>query len=232
MHEQRLLLNLEQVTKDYPAAPTPTRVLAGIDLRVEPRESLAIIGPSGCGKSTLLNIIGTLDVPTSGNVTFENRDLLKLDDSERAQFRNRSMGFVFQLHHLLPQCTALENVLTPTLVNRNAEHARERAVHLLERVGLADRMGYPPGELSGGERQRVAVARALVNRPRLLLADEPTGSLSLEGAEELTQLMLELNREEGMALIVVTHSMDVARMMGRILELRRGELSPYSKEHA
>jgi len=228
MEEERLLLDLEHVTKDYPGAPAPARVLTGVDLRVAPGESLAIIGPSGCGKSTLLNIIGTLDTPTSGSLTFDGRDLLTLGDSDRAQFRNQSIGFVFQLHHLLPQCTALENVLAPSLVNPDAKHARERSVHLLDRVGLADRMGSRPGELSGGERQRVAVARALVNRPRLLLADEPTGSLSREGAGELAHLLLELNREEDMALVVVTHSLDVARMMGRVLELRRGVLSPHS----
>ncbi len=229
MTEQRLLLNLNQVAKEYPGALAPTRVLAGVDLKIQPQESIAIIGPSGCGKSTLLNIIGTLDTPTSGSVTFDGQDLLKLNDTERAQFRNKSIGFVFQLHHLLPQCTSLENVLTPTLAAiQDSKHAHDHAVRLLDRVGLADRMGYPPGKLSGGERQRVAVARALVNQPRLLLADEPTGSLSREGADELARLLLELNREFGMALIVVTHSMEVARLMGRIVELRRGELHPVS----
>ena len=154
MQEPHPLLNIEQVTKEYPGAPEPTRVLTGIDLRVEPGESVAVVGPSGCGKSTLLNVIGTLDTATSGTVTFDGRDLSTLNDTERARFRNQSIGFVFQLHHLLPQCTALENVLTPTLVNRDAKAARAYAVHLLERVGLAERAEYPPGELSGGERQR------------------------------------------------------------------------------
>ncbi len=226
MEQHEPLLSLEQVTKEYDAAPAPNRVLSGVDLRVAPGESLAVVGPSGCGKSTLLNIIGTLDTPTSGALTFDGRDLLTLNDRERARFRNESIGFVFQLHHLLPQCTALENVLTPTLVNGRAAQAREHAVQLLERVGLGKRMTSPPSELSGGERQRVAVARALINRPRLLLADEPTGSLSREGAGELTRLLLELNREEGMALITVTHSMEVARMMSRVLELRGGTLQP------
>ena len=231
MEERHPLLNLEQVTKEYPAAPAPTRVLTGIDLRVEPGESLAVVGPSGCGKSTLLNIMGTLDTPTSGTVAFDGRDLSTLDNTERARFRNQSIEFVFQLHHLLPQCTALENVLTPALVNRGSKDAQEYAMHLLERVGLAGRAENPPGELSGGERQRVAVARAIVNRPRLLLADEPTGSLSREGAENLTRLILDLNREESMTLVVVTHSMEVARMMGRVLELRNGALAPYAGEH-
>lgn len=232
MEEQRPLLGIERVTKDYPGVPEPTKVLAGIDLQVAPQESLAIVGPSGCGKSTLLNVIGTLDTPTSGKLFFDSRDLLTLSDTERAQFRNRSIGFVFQLHHLLPQCTALENVLAPTLVNPDAQDARDRACGLLERVGLAGRIDYRPGELSGGERQRVAVARALINQPPLLLADEPTGSLSREGSEDLARLLLELNREEGMTLLVVTHSLDVARMMDRVLELRGGVLSPYPGEAA
>ena len=232
MNEQHSLLSVKGITKDYPGVPTPTRVLAGVDLSVVSRESAAIIGPSGCGKSTLLNIIGTLDVPDSGSVTFDGQDVLKLTDKERAAFRNQAIGFVFQSHHLLPQCTAIENVLAPTLVNRNAEQSSERAVRLMERVGLGDRLKSYPGELSGGERQRVAVARALINQPRLLLADEPTGSLSRDGAEALSQLLLELNREEGITLIVVTHAMDVAKMMERILELRNGTLCPYTRNDA
>lgn len=228
MAEERPLLELNDVTKDYPGTPDPVQVLAGVTLGVNCGESVSVIGPSGCGKSTLLNIIGTLDTPTSGSLTFHGRDILAISDKERARFRNQSVGFVFQLHHLLPQCTALENVVAPTLVCPDSKDAQERAVRLLERVGLADRVRYRPGELSGGERQRVAVARALVNKPRLLLADEPTGSLSREGAEELARLLLELNQEEGMALIVVTHSLDVAQMMGRVLELRGGVLRDHS----
>ena len=229
MNEQLALLDLRQVSKTYSGPGGDTPVLNGIDLRVAPGESLAIIGPSGCGKSTLLNIMGTLDEPTSGKVTFDGRDVLTLRDCERALFRNQSIGFVFQFHHLLPQCTALENVLVPTLVNRQAEDARERGVRLLERVGLADRMASRPGALSGGERQRVAVARALINKPRLLLADEPTGSLSQEGAADLAKLLLELNQEENMALVAVTHSVEVAHMMGRILELKSGVLCQHSE---
>ena len=187
---------------------------------------MAIVGPSGCGKSTLLNLIGTLDSPTSGGITFRDQDLQKLSGAELARFRNRSIGFVFQLHHLLPQCSALENVLVPTLVNKEADRPRERAIRLLDRVGLGERLSYRPGQLSGGERQRVAVVRALINQPSLLLADEPTGSLSREGAEDLARLMLELNREEDMTLIVVTHSEAVARMMDRVLELSDGQLRP------
>lgn len=227
MVDQRLL-NLTDITKVYPGTPDPVRVLAGVSLDVASGESLAIVGPSGCGKSTLLNIIGTLDTPTSGSLTFDGRDILTFDDAERAQFRNQSVGFVFQLHHLLPQCTALENVLVPALVRSGSDDAHPRAMHLLERVGLANRLRNRPGELSGGERQRVAVARALINRPRLLLADEPTGSLSRQGADDLARLLLELNEEEGLALVVVTHSPSVARMMGRVLVLRGGVLNDHS----
>lgn len=222
MEEAKTLIELRGVTKQYEGTDSDAAVLKGIDLCVERGETLAIVGPSGCGKSTLLNLIGTLDRPTSGEISFEGQDLLKLREAELAAFRNRTIGFVFQLHHLLPQCTALENVLVPTLVNKDADGARERAVRLLERVGLADRMSYRPGQLSGGERQRVAVVRALINEPSLLLADEPTGSLSRTGTETLTQLLLELNREEGMTLIVVTHSTAVAEKMGRVLELDEG----------
>ncbi|MCC6486720.1 MAG: ABC transporter ATP-binding protein [Candidatus Hydrogenedentes bacterium] len=217
-------MELKRITKVYPGAGEPAHVLNNVDLRVSAGESLAIIGPSGCGKSTLLNIMGTLDGPTSGTVNFDGRNMLTLNDRERADFRNRSLGFVFQFHHLLPQCTALENVLVPTLVNRQTEHARARGTHLLDRVGLASRMHARPGELSGGECQRVAVARALINSPRLLLADEPTGSLSREGALDLTTLLLELNREEHITLVAVTHSLEVAEMMGSVLELKNGAL--------
>ena len=232
MEETDALLELNGVTKAYEGASDSAAVLNGLDLRVETGETLAIVGPSGCGKSTLLNLIGALDRPTSGDIVFRGRNLLELSDTELAEFRNRSIGFVFQLHHLLPQCSVLENVLVPTLVNKAAENPRERASSLLERVGLGDRMTYRPGRLSGGERQRVAVVRALINRPRLLLADEPTGSLSREGAEDLTRLMLELNREEDMTLIVVTHSEAVAGMMDRVLELDDGRLRTYSGERS
>jgi ABC-type lipoprotein export system ATPase subunit len=226
MEEASALLELSQVTKEYDAFPTPTKVLKGVDLRIEPGEAVAVLGPSGCGKSTLLNIMGALDRPTSGSVTFKGRDLLQLGPTDAAQFRNREIGFVFQLHHLLPQCTVFENVLVPALVNPEPQGAGERARGLLERVGLADRADYRPGQLSGGERQRVAVVRALINRPSLLLADEPTGSLNQEGADSLTSLLLELNREEGMTLVVVTHSLDVAERMDRVLQLREGVLLP------
>ncbi|MCD6288145.1 MAG: ABC transporter ATP-binding protein [Candidatus Hydrogenedentes bacterium] len=218
------LVELDNVSRQYESYPEPTRVLNGVNMRVATGDTVAVVGPSGCGKSTLLNILGTLDRPTDGSVRFDGRDLADLTETETALFRNRHIGFVFQLHHLLPQCTVLENVLVPTLVNRDSHGARDRAVDLLKRVGLGDRMDRKPGLLSGGERQRTAVVRALINQPRLLLADEPTGSLSRQGANELTHLILELNREENMTLIVVTHSVEVAEMMDSVFELRDGHL--------
>ncbi len=220
------LLQVEKLTKAYEASPAPTTVLEGVELRIQAGESVAVVGPSGCGKSTLLNLIGTLDQPTSGSIRFEGEDLSKFSETEVARFRNERIGFVFQLHHLLPQCSVLENVLVPTLVSNDTTAAKQRAIALLERVGLSERLGQRPGTLSGGERQRTAVVRALINRPRLLLADEPTGSLNEQGAEDLARLMLELNREEGMGLLVVTHSMAIANLMDRVLELHEGSLVP------
>jgi ABC-type lipoprotein export system ATPase subunit len=228
MADSEALLEVKDVTKVYDGTPDSSPVLNKVCLTVDAGESVAIIGPSGCGKSTLLNLIGTLDQPTSGDVIFEGQNLNTRNESELAAFRNTSIGFIFQSHHLLPQCTALENVLVPTLVNAKAKDSRARAEKLLDQVGLADRANYLPGKLSGGERQRVAVIRALINRPRLLLADEPTGSLSRTGAESLTKLMLDLNREENMALIVVTHSLSVASMMDRVYSLDEGVLAEYT----
>jgi len=225
------LLKLASVSKRYdaPDKPEALTVLKEVSLEVARGESLAIIGPSGSGKSTLLHIMGTLDRPTSGSVTLEDQDLNALDDQQLAAVRNRQIGFVFQAHYLLPQCTVLENVLVPTLALPKAkthDGAGERAERLLKRVGLGERTAHRPGELSGGERQRVAVVRALINQPRLLLADEPTGSLDHASAQQLGQLLLELNREEGVTLIVVTHALDLARRMGRVLELKDGHLAP------
>jgi lipoprotein-releasing system ATP-binding protein len=221
---EKTLLELEDITKSYPAEPEPAAVLRGISMRLETGETAAVIGPSGCGKSTLLNIIGLLDEPDSGALRFRDQDLRQLSHREAARFRNRETGFVFQLHHLLPQCTVLENVLVPSIVNADAEKPEERARRLLDRVGLSDRMDYRPGSLSGGERQRAAVVRALINQPALLLADEPTGSLNEEGADALAELLLELNREENMTLLVVTHAPRVAGKMGHILHLHEGVL--------
>jgi len=225
------LLRLVNVTKRYdsPANTGALTVLDQVSLEVARGESLAIVGPSGSGKSTLLQIIGTLDRPTNGTVALDGRDLNALDDVQIAGVRNRQIGFVFQSHYLLPQCTVWENVLVPTLASSDAalrDGAGERAERLLKRVGLGERRSHRPGELSGGERQRVAVVRALINQPQLLLADEPTGSLDHASAQALGQLLLELNREEGVTLIVVTHARDLARRMGRVLELEDGHLAP------
>jgi len=224
-----MMIDLIDVTKSYGGKDEPdaVSVLKGITLHVAGGESIVIVGPSGCGKSTLLNIIGGLDHPTTGRVMVDGRNLAELADEELARVRSREIGFVFQLHHLLPQCTVLENVLVPTLAGPNdasPTELRERAQMLLARVGLKDRMSHRPGELSGGQRQRVAVARALINRPKLLLADEPTGSLDESTSQSIAELLVELNRDEGVALIVVTHSRELAGRIGRILELGGGML--------
>ncbi len=215
------MLKLKNISKAYDER---TPVLMDVDLAVTAGESVAIVGESGCGKSTLLNMIGTLDRPDAGSIDFSGTDLVGLDAKATAGFRNDSLGFVFQLHHLLPQCTVLENVLVPTLVNKNAGGASERALRLLERVGLTDRLSHRPGQLSGGERQRVAVVRALINQPVLLLADEPTGALNREAADDLVELLLELNREQNLTLIMVTHSMRLAERLGRVLIMENGTL--------
>ena len=223
------LLQLQNVSKRYdsPESGEHLDVLRNITFEVGRGSSLSIVGPSGSGKSTLLNIIGTLERPTSGTVVLSGRDLSRLNDKELAALRNQKIGFVFQSHYLLPQCSVLENVLVPTLpdkARRKDGKVTDRAKGLLQRVGLAERMNHRPGQLSGGERQRVAVVRALINQPELLLADEPTGALDGASAAELTRLLLELNRAEGVTLIVVTHALDLARQMGCVYELRQGEL--------
>lgn len=226
-----VLLELGDVEKRFEAttdAPE-TVVLRGVSLRIERGESVAIVGPSGSGKSTLLNIIGALDRPTRGSVRFDGRDVTAFGEKDLAALRASEVGFIFQLHHLLPQCTVLENVLVPTLATtgqKRREPAETRARRLLERVGLGHRLSHRPGQLSGGERQRVAVVRALINEPKLLLADEPTGSLDRVSAENLSQLLRELNREEGVALVVVTHSQSLAGEMSRIYEMSDGALLP------
>ncbi|MDX1931808.1 MAG: ABC transporter ATP-binding protein [Capsulimonadales bacterium] len=223
------ILDLKSVRKVYrgtDGAPD-TPVLENVDLRLAPGESVAIVGPSGAGKSTLLNIIGTLDRPDSGTVLLDGKDVTALNDEGLAQVRAREIGFIFQLHHLLPQCTVLENVLIPTLAgepDNRREKATDRARRLLERVGLSGRIGHRPGQLSGGERQRVAVVRALINEPRLLLADEPTGALDVSNANHLADLLIELNREEGVALLTITHAREIAARMAKVYELRDGRL--------
>jgi lipoprotein-releasing system ATP-binding protein len=223
------MLELINVSKDYqsPADTGSVSVLKDITLKIEKGRSVAIVGPSGCGKSTLLNIIGALDRPTAGRVLFDGNDLAKAGDIELAGIRNSEIGFVFQLHHLLPQCTVLENVIVPTLADKNRflrKEVEERAVSLLERVGLKDWMLHRPGQLSGGQRQRVAVVRALINQPKLLLADEPTGSLDEHAAQNIAELLVELNQSEQVTLILATHSIKLAEYMGQVLELSNGTL--------
>ena len=222
------MLELIHVGKDYPA-PGKTgsvTVLDDISLKVPPAQSFTLVGPSGSGKSTLLNIIGTLDRPTRGQVLLDGQDLGQLDDSAQACLRNRRIGFVFQLHHLLPQCTVLENIMVPTIAAGKAlsRSARERAADLLNRVGMTELANHRPAELSGGQRQRVAVVRALINRPQLLLADEPTGSLDAGSADTIFDLLLELNRSEQVTLIIVTHSPTLAAKTEKVLHLDSGHL--------
>jgi len=223
------MVELVEVTKTYgePGDAGAVSVLKGVTLKIERGRSVVMVGPSGCGKSTLLNIIGGLDHPTSGRVLLDGKNLAELDDEALARIRNRQIGFVFQLHHLLPQCTVLENVLVPTLAERAnspQNEILERAETLLDRVGLKDRMSHRPGELSGGQRQRVAVARALINEPKLLLADEPTGSLDEGTSQSIADLLAELNRDEGVTLVVVTHSRALAARIGDVMELTGGVL--------
>jgi ABC-type lipoprotein export system ATPase subunit len=222
-----MLVELKNVSKlyDAPEAGQPLAVLQNVSLHIENGESVAIIGPSGSGKSTLLNLIGGLDTASSGQVLLGGRSLSSLSEKELATIRNREIGFIFQLHHLLPQCTVLENVLMPTLAgNGCSDDVEAHAEQLLKRVGLDARKHHRPGQLSGGECQRVAVVRSLINRPKLLLADEPTGALDRESADALGNLLVELNREQQVALVVVTHSIELARRMSRRLELSGGAL--------
>jgi ABC-type lipoprotein export system ATPase subunit len=228
MPEQGNVLQLTNVTKDYGSLEEGTLVpvLKEISLEVETGESLSVVGPSGSGKSTLLNLMGGLDKPSSGVVRMRGRDLSNLSPNELASIRNQELGFVFQLHHLLNPLTVLENVLVPTLVTQS-EGMEERALMLLERVGLKKRILHRPGQLSGGERQRVALVRALINRPGLLLADEPTGSLDESVSREMGRLLRELNQEEKVSLVVVTHSMELAESMDRVFMLRDAMLTPW-----
>jgi lipoprotein-releasing system ATP-binding protein len=224
-----IMLELIDVTKDYgiPGIPGYRPVLHSLSLRLAEGKSMAIVGPSGCGKSTLLNLIGALDTPTHGQIMFLGQDLTTLDDMGLARIRNRQIGFVFQMHHLLPQCTVLENVLVPTLAyphDSRREDNHKRAVNLIEKMDLSDCMNRRPGELSGGQRQRTAVARALINRPALLLADEPTGSLDHDTAISVMNLLHVLNKTENIALVIVTHARDLALQFEDVRTLRDGRL--------
>jgi lipoprotein-releasing system ATP-binding protein len=220
-------LIVEHLGKEFPTPTAPLRVLTDVSLTLRRGENLAILGPSGSGKSTLLSILGTLEPPTTGRVRLAGKDPFELDEAALAHFRSRQIGFVFQEHHLLPQCTVLENVLIPFLADGVAtdideQHARQ----LLTRVGLAERLDHRPAQLSGGERQRVAIARALVREPLLLLADEPTGNLDRTNAQSIGELLLEMQAEANTILVVVTHSSALAAALGRRVELDAGQLVP------
>jgi lipoprotein-releasing system ATP-binding protein len=220
-------LTVTHLGKDYPTRSGPLSVLRDISFSLQRGEALSVMGPSGSGKSTLLHVLGTLDNPTSGAVTLDGKDPFALSESELADFRNQQVGFVFQDHHLLPQCSVLENVLIPTLVNHDKKiDLPKRAKELLERVGLSERLNHRPAELSGGERQRVAVARALILQPTLLLADEPTGNLDRRTAHSVGELLLEMHKQEQTILIVVTHSAELAHTFPRCLEMADGTLLP------
>lgn len=223
--DNAVVLRLENVYKQYESEDcSPVKVLKNISLTVKRGNSIAIVGPSGCGKSTLLNILGSLDSPTSGNIQLDGQELANLSEPELATVRNQKIGFIFQSHHLLPQCSVLENVLVPTLAEKGKASfdAIERAKQLLERSGLEHRLTHRPSQLSGGECQRVAVVRALINQPSLILADEPTGALDYSNAEAMTELLVKLNLEDQATLIVVTHSSELAAKMGATYKLQNG----------
>lgn len=221
-----MTLEAGDLRMDYPTGGGTVNVLRGVSLRLRAGQAAVIMGPSGSGKSTLLNILGTLERPTGGTVSIDGQNPFELAEVELAGFRNRRIGFIFQEHHLLPHCSAVENVLIPTFAGHAGEDTFARARGLLEQVGLSDRRDHRPAELSGGERQRVAVARALINRPAVVLADEPTGNLDRASASAVADLMLDLHREENMILIVVTHSEALAGRFERRFELKDGKMVP------
>jgi len=221
------MIEAVNLTKSFKMAGLELTVLKGINLTIAQGEILAIVGASGAGKSTLLHILGTLDRPTSGTVLFEGQDLFQLSDQKQAEFRNRRIGFVFQFHHLLPEFTALENVCLPAYIqNRPGSEVHTEATSLLKDVGLEHRMNHKPGELSGGEQQRVAVARALIQQPNLVLADEPTGNLDTHTGDALFTLMRTLNRSRGITFVIVTHNEKLSAQADRIIHMEDGQIVP------
>ena len=221
-------LVVRDLHKEYPTPGEPLVIVSGISFAMNRGEALAIMGPSGSGKSTLLYMLGALEKPTRGEVLVDSRNPFTLSEPDLAKFRNQQIGFIFQEHHLLPQCTALENVLIPTMApgaKLSADESERRARKLLDRVGLHERIGHRPAELSGGERQRVSIARALIHHATLLLADEPTGNLDRKTAESVADLILEMHREENTILITVTHSLELAKRFSRRAELVDGRLA-------
>ena len=221
------MLKVENISKEYPAPNGPLRIVSGVSLSLARGDAVSIMGPSGSGKSTLLYILGALEPPTSGTVTLDGQNPFQLKERELAAFRNKEIGFIFQDHCLLPQCSVLENVLTPTLVSAADSDSETRARELLKLVGLADRLDHRPAQLSGGEKQRVALARALIMKPRLLLCDEPTGNLDHKSAGVVADLLLELHRQQETVLVVVTHSAELAARFPARYELMDQQLRPF-----
>lgn len=221
-----MILEAKDITKTYSIGKNSSlQVLKGISLSVEENEVLAIVGPSGAGKSTLVHVLGLLDRPSGGNLIFEGKDTLQLSEEEISSIRNKKIGFVFQFHHLLPEFTALENVVMPSLIaGQSFKHEMEKGVFLLSEVGLSDRLGHKPSELSGGEQQRVAVARALMNDPKIILADEPSGNLDSENADKLHNLLFELRAKYKQTFVIVTHNKDLTARVDRIITLVDGKV--------
>ncbi|TBR19050.1 ABC transporter ATP-binding protein [bacterium] len=218
------IIKISGLRKVYKDGAKELEVLKGIDLEIKKKEFLVVQGPSGAGKSTLLHILGGLDNPTEGSVHFENKNIYSLSETERAKFRNRKIGFVFQFFHLLPELSALENVLLPALLKSWWERKKSLiyAKHLLETLGLSDRITHKPKQLSGGEQQRVAMARSLVNKPELLLCDEPTGNLDSENGKKIIELIKKINHDSGMSIVLVTHDKEIAGSAGRVVHLKDG----------
>jgi lipoprotein-releasing system ATP-binding protein len=225
---QKPLLRAVQLEKEYPTGKQETlKVLRGVDFEIQRGEIVVIIGPSGSGKSTLLHVLGGLDRPTRGKVTFDGQDLFAMSEKELARFRNSAMGFIFQFHHLLPEFTALENVAMPAMIRGGSlRQFRDRAAELLHEVGLADRLDHRPNELSGGEQQRVAVARALMNNPQIVFADEPSGNLDEENGVKLHNLIVQLAQKHNLTFVIATHNPDLTKRADRILRLSDGKLAP------